>query len=34
MGQTYTYNHSSWPGIWMGFETGIHGVLDTNMDEL
>lgn len=32
MGATYTYNHSSWPGIWMGYDTGIHGIVNTNMD--
>ena len=34
MGATYTYNNSAWPGLWMGYDTGIRGILNTNMDQL
>jgi hypothetical protein len=34
MGDSYMYNHSSWPALWMGFDTGINGIENTNMDEL
>lgn len=37
IGTPYTYNHSFWPGIWMGYETGIFGVeflVNNYMDEL
>lgn len=34
MGDVYMYNHSSWPAIWMGHDTGIHGIANTNMDDL
>jgi len=28
------YNHSSWPAMWMGHDTGIRGIQNTNMDDL
>ena len=34
MGEAYMYNSSSWPGMWMGYDTGIHGIMNSNMDEL
>ena len=36
LGETYVYNHSHWPGVWMGYTTGIHGVTTYQhyMDEL
>ena len=34
MGQTYMYNHSSWPALWIGHDTGIKGISDTNMDDM
>ena len=37
IGDPYTYNHTAWPGIWMGYESGVHGVYyikNTPMDEL
>ena len=34
MGQTYMYNHSSWPALWIGHDTGINGIEDTNMDDM
>jgi hypothetical protein len=34
MGQAYIYNSSSWPGMWMGYHTGIYGVTASSMDEL
>jgi len=34
MGDAYTYNSSSWPGLWLGYHTGIHGITNSNMDEL
>ena len=34
LGDTYTYNHSSWPGVWIGYDTGVHGILNSKMDEV
>ena len=34
LGSSYTYNHSFWPGVWMGYATGIHGINATVMDEI
>jgi hypothetical protein len=34
MGDSFTFNHSSWPGIWIGYDTGIRGISDAKMDEL
>jgi hypothetical protein len=34
MGSTFMYNHSAWPALWMGYDTGIKGIQNTNMDDL
>lgn len=34
LGNSYTYNHSFWPAVWMGYATGIHGINATVMDEV
>lgn len=34
LGQVYTYNHSSWPGVWMGYDSGIKGITYSQMDDL
>jgi len=34
MGEAYTYNHTYWPAIWFGYDSGVHGITDYTMDEL
>ena len=34
LGETYTFNHSTWPAIWFGYDSGIHGIDEEAKDEL
>ena len=34
LGQSFRFNHSYWPGVWMGIDTGIKGITDVKMDEV
>ncbi len=34
LGSYYTYNHTHWPSIWFGFDSGVHGIVDKDYDEL
>lgn len=34
LGSSYTFNHSHWPGVWLGYNTGINGIQNSSMDDL